>query len=138
MRKTEQFRHQHDEIVQVVTELTGHLDEKTLSDHIPEIVALLIRLSGKVKVHLAMEDSKLYPGMVASEDPLARSLADLYQSEMGDLAVVFEAYIAKWLSPDQIHVDKRGFIAETQNLFGVLGDRIRRENEILYPVADDL
>lgn len=138
MRNTDQFRYQHDEIVEVVTDLSSYLDEKTLSANIPIVIGLMVRLSGKIKVHLAMEDSKLYPRMSASSDPQACGLANLYKSEMGDLADVFKAYIAKWLAPDRIDADKRGFIAETTALFDALSDRIRRENEILYPVADEL
>ena len=138
MRKTDQFRYQHDEIVQVVTELTGYLEEKSLAENIPDVIGLLVRLSGKIKVHLAMEDSMLYPRLATSPDPLARSLADMYQTEMGDLSEIFKTYIEKWLSSESIETDKRGFIAETQSLFAALSDRIRRENEILYPVADRL
>ena len=62
----------------------------------------------------------------------------MYQTEMGDLSGVFKTYIEKWLAPENIKSDKGGFVAETQVLFEALSDRIRRENEILYPVADRL
>lgn len=138
MRKTEQFRQQHDAIVATVTELSAYLSRPKLDENIPTVVALLVRLSGKIKAHLAMEDGALYPRMISSADPQAAELAKQYQAEMGDISEAFKNYVAQWLSPAAIGDDPNAFIKETKALFAALSDRIDRENQILYRLADQL
>ena len=99
MKKTEQFRHQHTEIVAVAQDIRRFLEPDKVVEGTPDIVALLIRLSGKLKVHLQAEDAKLYPALIDSGDAEAAELAQSFQAEMGGLVVAFEGYMAAWRSP---------------------------------------
>jgi len=138
MRKTEQFRHQHAGIMEVVITISDQLNEATVLDRIPDILGQMINLSGRLKAHLAAEDNLLYPMMIAADHPLASDRAAEYQEEMEGLAASFESYMSKWRSFTAIEADPGGFIAETRELFDALSDRIDRENHRLYPLADQL
>lgn len=137
-RRTAQFRQQHAEIVEVVQDITFFIRETSVVNDIPEIVSLLIRLSGKLKVHLAMEDSSLYPDMLNSSNEKAVETAQAFQEEMGGLAKAFLDYMSNWRSPDSIADNPEGFKVATAGLFEALGDRVQRENSDLYRLADEL
>ncbi len=138
MRKTEQLRHQHAGIMDVVVTISDHLTEATLLDHIPDILGHMIDLSGRLRAHLAVEDKMLYPMMIAADHPLASDRAAEYQEEMRGLAADFESYMSKWRSFTAIEADPKGFVTDTRALFEALSDRIDRENNRLYPLADEL
>jgi hypothetical protein len=103
-----------------------------------ELGLLLSELSGALKVHLAMEDSALYPLLAGSSDVRIQQLTARFQAEMGDLKQHFEGYAKKWSIPQNIAADPAGFAAETKTVFGALGNRIQRENNELYEAADAL
>lgn len=122
----------------VILAITDQLNEATLLDHIPDILGQMIDLSGRLKAHLAAEDKLLYPMMIAADHPLASDRAAEYQEEMGGLATDFENYMSKWRSFTAIEANPSGFVAETRELFEALSDRFERENNRLYPLADEL
>ena len=80
-----------------------------------------------------MEDRYLYPAMIAQAGPATR-VAERFRREMGGLAKQFTAYLRRWTDQD-IARQWEVFRDDTQRLLNALTDRIRRENEELYPKA---
>jgi len=138
MRRTETFRQQHAAIVEVVKELRSLLVPEKVLDNIPDIMGVLIGLSGKLKAHLSKEDRELYPDLLASGDAKLTEMAAAFQSEMGGLAQAFEDYMATWRSIEAIEDDPDGFIRASEAVIDALSDRINRENRELYMLADRL
>ena len=122
MRKTEQLRHQHAGIMEVVITISDQLNEATVLDRIPDILGQMIDLSGRLQAHLAIEDSMLYPMMIAADHPLASDRAMEFKEEMGGLSAAFGSYMSKWRSFTAIEADPGGFVAETRELFDALSD----------------
>jgi len=136
MARTDNFRKQHAEILQIARDINQNLGSAITDD-----VALLIRrqlskMHGLVGLHLAMEDKSLYPSLLQSADPAARHLAQQYSAEMGDLAATFEQYMAFWASSITIGANAPAFTEQSKAIFNALSKRIHRENTQLYPVAD--
>ena len=138
MRRTETFRQQHAAIVEVVTELRSLLVPEKVLDNIPDIMGVLIGLSGKLKAHLSKEDKELYPDLLASGDTKVTEMAAAFQSEMGGLSQAFEDYMSTWRSIEAIENDPDGFIRASETVIDALRDRINRENRELYMLADRL
>ncbi len=138
MRRTESFRQQHAAIVEVVTELRGLLVPEKVLDNIPDIMGVLISLSGKLKAHLSKEDSELYPDLLASGDAKLTDMAAAFQSEMGGLSQAFEDYMTTWRSIEALEDDPDGFVRASEAMIDALSDRINRENRELYMLADRL
>jgi len=138
MARTDSYRRQHDELVEIVTEISGKLDSLRLSKDATEVRTLLSKLMGILKIHLAMEDKSLYPQLLKSPDPVARKLAQKFIDEMGAIGTVVEKYVATWPNALSIQKDANGFIIETRKLFDALGKRIIRENNELYKFVDQL
>lgn len=85
--------------------------------------------------HLKCEDWALYPRLKASGDPELAQLAREFIHEMGHIAEEFTAYDARW-SPERVASDWAGFCAETAAVLDAIAMRIEREEDELYPAAE--
>ena len=137
MGQTQMFRSQHEDLMAVVGVLGSLLGSKA-GGNAEEIRHQLSTLAGKVKVHLSMEDQYLYPKLVQSQDASIRELAQGYAHEMGGIRGAFTEYLGHWTTAAHIKADPDGFTRETHELFKVLGNRIQRENNQLYPLLEAL
>lgn len=136
MARTDNFRRQHDEIIALAQELAALLDPAKLAVDAGPARSKLSSLAGKLKVHLAMEDQSLYPNAASSGHAPLSSLATQYQQEMGGIKAAFEKYLATWPAPAAIQAKPEAFVADTKAIYGALAERVRKENEELYPLVD--
>jgi hemerythrin-like domain-containing protein len=138
--RTVNLRRQHDAALTAVAEMQVHLDR--LRDDTDRMTAYaftmaLAKLAGVLRIHLAQEDKVLYPQLMASTIPAVAEMAERFVAEMGQIGAVFMAYATKWRTVEAVLADTAQLRAETAALFAALGDRIHRENTILYPLADN-
>lgn len=133
---TDDYRRQHEEILELVSKLSSYLYEQKLKNNAQEARKILSKLSGALKVHLAMEDNSLYPRLLVSKDEKIKEVARQFIEEIGGIAPVFNNYLNKWPNPASIESNPEEFINETSELFSALRNRIDRENNILYPLID--
>ncbi len=136
MSRTAMFRRQHEELLSIASELSALLIPSALSKDAGPARKALSRLAGKLNVHLAMEDKSLYPHLLKSQDIKTQSTAKQFIEEMGNIAQVFKAYTQKWPHVAIIQDDPNGFIKETQGICEALGNRIDKENKVLYPLME--
>ena len=134
--KIESLRQQHDAAEQmaatIMSRVSSYRDEY---DAIP-IARLIGKLNVLLRVHFAFEDTILYPLMMRSGDGEAAALAYLFSRETGTLAPEFEDFVRRWSGPTAIDSMFDVFRDEATRLFGALGARIERENDLLYPLAE--
>lgn len=138
MRKTDSLRQQNAAILEVVTEFRGLLDPDQVVDNIPDIMGVMIGLSGKLKAHLAKGGKEIYPELLACGDPKLAEVAASFQSEMDGLSTAFETYMDTWRSILAIEDDPDGFIRASEEILDALTHWINRENRELYTLADRL
>lgn len=138
MSRTDNFRRQHDEILNVAKEISLSLTPDKLNDQVNEVRKLLSSLTGKINVHLSMEDNALYPRMIQGNDANIKLTAQKFMTEMGEIKTVFTDYSKKWFSATSIKNSPMEFIKETKAIFAALEKRIQRENKELYPLVDKL
>ncbi|RAU23662.1 hypothetical protein CU669_00725 [Paramagnetospirillum kuznetsovii] len=136
MKKTDHYRKHHDELRAIVGRLEPMLDVARITAD-PALVATVVRdLFGKFSLHLAMEDSALYPKCAVADDPKLRHVALSFQTEMGDLSKTFDAYKRDWAGPIAIGRDPTAFVAATRQMLVSLKTRVRREEDSLYDLID--
>ncbi|MEZ5690947.1 MAG: hemerythrin domain-containing protein [Rickettsiales bacterium] len=138
MARTDSFKEQHKDMLELVKQITQKLDPSTLADNAVEVRSILSALAGKLLIHLTMEDKNLYPVMLESNNDEAKKTAQSFMDEMGTLAATFKAYTQKWPSPKEIQDNPSGFCDETKALFQAMGQRIGKEESTLYPLADKI
>jgi hypothetical protein len=131
MVDTRNFRRQHDEILALAASIRGQIRAKNVAD----ANRSLAKLNGLVKMHLATEDDSLYPRLMKSADPAVKKTAQEFHKEMGGLREVYAGFAKKWM-PAAVTADPSGFDVEFGKVTSALGDRIKRENEVLYALAD--
>lgn len=136
MARTDRFRAEHNQLLDLAKQLQNHLNPVTLAQDATEARSCLGKLMGRLVLHLSTEDKMLYPEFAACKDPKVAALGRRFATEMASTVPVVTAYNDKWATPSTIKRDPKAFIAETQKILGVLGDRIRRENTELYAAAD--
>lgn len=138
MARTDNFRKQHVEILSIARDINQQLGPELSEQEAASIRRQLSKMHGIVGLHLAMEDQSLYPSMLRSTDAEARTLAQQYSDEMGDLALAFDAHMKTWASNTAVSNAAAAFTEQTKGIFNALSKRIHRENTQLYPVADSL
>lgn len=138
MNRTENFRKQHAEILNIAREINGYLSPTLSEADSAAIRPLLSKLAGMVSLHLAMEDKALYPNLANHPEASARALAKRYQDEMGGIGVVFNDYVNNWRTTAQMLADPARFSTESKAVFNALSKRIHHENTELYPLLDKL
>lgn len=136
MQKTDRYRQQHDELLEIATEISGYLQESRVATEAPKVRSLLSRLLAKLKIHLAMEDKNLYPQLLNCGDQKVVSIAKTYLDEMSGIGKAVTEYQQKWASPMHIQNAPKDFIEHTKGIFAALKERIDKENNELYIAAD--
>lgn len=99
-----------------------------------ELAASLKHLDSLLSPHLAIEDGQIYPLLLAGEDAGQRIMAEEAINAYATLAADWSDFAAVWDAP-AIAADRAGFVAQLQTLLETLQNRVRAENEILYPMA---
>lgn len=138
MSNTERYRRQHAEITRLAGELKRQLNPEALSDGATGVHSVLSELSGKLFVHLAAEDKVFYPQLLESTDPRMQALAERYIEEMRPISQAYKNYAVRWGSARAIESNAETFIRETREILAALDQRIRREHDELYALADQL
>ena len=101
-----------------------------------EVRRRLAELSGKLLVHLQMEDGSLYPEMLRSPSADVRATAVRFQSEMGALRRSADEAFRRWLRRDALSQAPERFLADRRTLFHALHSRIDAEEAELYPLVE--
>ncbi len=138
MARTDSFKEQHKEMLELVKQINSGLDPAKLAQDASQVRSTLSALAGKLLVHLSIEDKNLYPVMINSSDENAKKTAQSFMDEMGTLAGIFKDYTNKWPSPQAIQANPAGFCEETKAVFTAIGQRIGKEEATLYPMADKI
>lgn len=129
---TDNYVEQHQEIMSIISSIKSKLDTLKLSQNATDIEMLLAELSGKVKVHLAMEDKILYPKLLASDNSDIVNTAKAFLAEIGQLGDTFVSYINKWNSSIKIQEDPKSFVSHTSEIIHAIENRIEKEDEQLF------
>ena len=128
----ETLMHEHD----ALDRLAGQLEHaiRGASGASAPALAARDRLSMALVAHVAKEDSAIYPRLIGGSDASAAAAAQEVAREFRDLMTDWIAYARAW-DHDHAAAEWDVFVAVTQALLARLRGRIKRENELLYPLA---
>ncbi len=131
MANLDNYFRQHKEISELINTIKT-MAIKDLIANSKEIATTLNNLSGKLKVHLSMEDRYLYPNLKAKNE--AKNIAEKFENEMGNLAKEFLNYKEKYNTYIIITESPINFKNETTKIMKALEDRMSREEKDLYTI----
>lgn len=139
MQMLENYRSTHSELRQMIEELRSllTLDQMRIRPNARTVHELLCDLSERVRKHLAEEDRGLYPSLLIHDDPKVKSLAWGFISGERPLRKLFDDYHQNWLNNSDFNFCDK-FIAETNHVFEMIGTRLDREEQILFPKLTEI
>lgn len=124
----------HASILAKVKDLRG-LVQDGINDNAEAIASTLASMSEEIRLHLSIEDANIYPALLQHENAKVRDLAAKYQMDMGQLLVVYQGFASKFTSAEQIAAAPDDFRKDANMVFQALFERIKAENQNLYPAA---
>ena len=124
----------HASILEQVKHLRG-LVSQGIPNNAEVISDALHAVTADIRLHLSIEDANIYPALLKSSDPTVKELASKYQMDMGQLLVVYQSFANKFSSAQLIKEDCEGFRSDANMVFQALFERIKAENQNLYPTA---
>jgi tetratricopeptide (TPR) repeat protein len=127
---------QHRELVAMSGEIFKHLPLDA-PEKIEQLRALLARFGELLRLHAKAENRGLYPRLLQHRDLDIRTRAEgLYAAGMG-LYDEYYAFADRWSTIDAITADPTRFAESLVTVFRRLGQRMRREEAELHPLADE-
>ncbi|MDF1552884.1 MAG: hemerythrin domain-containing protein [Deferrisomatales bacterium] len=131
MSAIDSARAQHAELLALASQVSAALGSGP-HDPVSSVHDALLRLTGRLAVHLAAEDDRIYPILRRHPDPRVRSVAERFSRELGGLASAVEDYKAEWRAVRGLEQLPAPFVHRTRLILAALEQRIRQEAEELY------
>ena len=138
MSRTTPYIEHHAQIMQLGRELREQLKPELLAANPARARQALASFSGKLSMHLTLEDRLLYPELLHCADPAIREIAERFVEEMVPISHAFKEYAVRWSGAGAIQKEPEAFVTETKAILAAVAYRIQRENEELYPLAEKL
>ena len=134
MQTLDGYRSTHSELRQMIDDLRSLLTTEQLRIRPNARTAheLLCDLGERVRRHLAEEDRGLYRSLLIHEDPKVKSIAWGFISGERPLRKIFDDYHKNWLKNCDFNFSD-DFVTETHEVFEMVGQRIEREEQVLFP-----
>ena len=138
MWRIAQLQSQHEACLAIVQDIqtrSMHISDRAAA---VEVTLMVARLTGILRIHLALEDEILYPALRRSSDPRTAEIGERYWREMGGLADMFLDYVDRWKRADAVLAEQERFRSESATVFKALADRIEKEHREIYPLAEQV
>ena len=129
----ETLKQQHEEICELLSVLALLVpDETARKTRIVE--NLFAELAKKVNAHIVLEDGTLYKDLLVHQD---QRTARNFLSGSHELKRLFSDYIRHACRHGPKNKNCEAFVKETEDVFELLRDRIKIEEDRFYPLADE-
>ncbi len=134
MYDIEHFRKSQEDLLKMIEELQSLMatDMFEMSQNAMTAYQVLCDLGFKIHAHLGEADRYVYPYLLIHDDPRVQSLAWGFINGENPLRQTFADYYLKWLNNFHF-IFPQDFIADSQEIFNMIIERIDRENKELLP-----
>lgn len=131
----DKFKHQHVEILTGISALRV-LAKSGIRDNAAAISERIIAMSSIIKLHLAVEDTMLYPALQNGKDALLARMGKKYQDEMKNIAAAYMGFARRWNTSATVAQNPEGFRQDANQVLKVLHNRMQKENTEFYPAIE--
>ncbi len=131
-------RRQHKELRLLIAAIGDLLETQQWEVRASELSSKVDTLAGRIKIHLVAEERFVYPRLAESDQEDIRGMASSFQAEMGVLGGEIAAYREQYDTAGKILEDPQRFARETLRMIGVLSHRLDQEDDLLYPLAQQM
>jgi hypothetical protein len=102
---------------------------------------LFFEFVSRVREHMEVVDGQICGRLIKSQDRAMATIANRFLSGSMEIKRIFAAYVREWCDERRHELrirDHAAFVKDTNQVFGLVLDRIQRETEHLYPLARKL
>lgn len=133
----DKFKQQHVEILGNVAALR-QLVKDGIIENAEKISKMIISMSSTIKLHLAVEDSILYPALQSGNNDALARMGKQFQDEMDAIAAAYLNFARTWNNAHRVATDPEGFRSDANTVLKVLHARMGKENTVFYPAIEAL
>lgn len=133
----DKFKHQHTKIFNCIDMLRQYAGAGIV-ENARHIAKTVVSMSSVIKLHLAVEDTLLYPALRDSHDSTLAQMGDQFQKEMKTIAANYDDFVRRWNTANNVARDPEGFRRDANRVLKMLHGRIRREDMEFYPGIEAL
>jgi len=137
MKLIRTLRKQHKDLLALFTSLTDNLDEEISAEKAQSLREKISHLSSLLKEHFLLEDDFLYPTLKKRPQAEIRDLAYQFAIELGGIKNAFINYYEKYNTPERIAETAADFNSETKAIAIALSNRIKKEDNELFPLLEN-
>lgn len=95
---------------------------------------LFLKYAEEVTNHLYLEEKEVYRHLLNHNDLRVRNTVSDFFNGSIEIKKIFNQYLGKWCKNKVLRVKRHDeFVRESQEIFGLVLNRITAETEILYP-----
>lgn len=131
------YRDEHHRILRRAAELLSTCERVETAADMDETRQAVDRLDAVLRSHLMREDDELYGQLSVSDDPEVRATAAKAMEDMGGLTQGWIGFVDQCRQA-RFPQDRDRLSAGCRALLKALAERVRWENEVLYPMAEGL
>lgn len=133
----DKFKRQHVDILENLASLR-QLVRAGIAENAKQISQRIISMSSSIKLHLAVEDTVLYPALQNGTNADVARMGKLFQDEMVEIAAAYLNFARNWNNASRVSQDPEGFRADANSVLRVLHARMQKENTVFYPAIEAL
>lgn len=132
----DRYHEQHADIRQQVKDLRQRIEPKALAADPAGARQSLVTLGARLNIHLAFEDTALYPTVLRHQDAQVQRKTRRYMEEMGGIKAALKAHLQAWLSAQRLQAEGEAFRRETLALLEAIQARLEAEDRDFYPMLE--
>jgi hypothetical protein len=141
MLDLEQLHRQNRDITEIVGVFLSLAEDRVRCDS-PPLCDLFFDGVQRIRAHQDLVDGLVREHLLSALDPRIRSLGSKLMAESGLLRRTFDSFMARWSGRGVSRNGSgagvaTGFLSDSEDLFGLVLDRIQRETAYLYPILQE-
>ena len=131
-----ELRKQNQDISQLCDVLSLLMEQKNLHNN-PYVCELMARFKEKVWIHLVFEDNTVYAELARHQDPSISETARAFHDSAREIKKRFSGYVKHWCKPVYKDSEHDELIRESREIFRLIQERVRYENEQMFPLISE-
>lgn len=136
MYSLDELKQQNKEIADLCQVLSVLVEKSELRKNVV-VCELVSRFTDKVWLHLVFEDKAVYADLLAQRDADVAATAERFRASAHALKKRFADYQKQWCITDPDATDHEAFVRESRDILQRILDRVRVENEQIFPLLDN-
>lgn len=136
MYSLDELKTQNQEISDLCAVLSILVEQQHLHNN-PFVCELMARFKEKVWLHLVFEDNTIYSALARHHDSAVNEVAKNFHDGARQIKKHFSGYIRRWCNSSIGESEHEALVAESREIFRMITERVKYENEKMFPLITE-